>query len=90
MSLFAHKKIGLPVEMAIVLKEDFSATESRTVTMVLMKMLVILTLIPTVPPHVTRAFVNYPTASVLKMDLKFPEIFAPRMIDVTEFLRWSL
>ena len=42
------------------------------------------------PPHVTRAFVNYPTASVLKMDLKFPEIFALRMIDVTEFLRWSL
>ena len=41
MSLFVHKKIGLPVEMATVLKEDFSAMESRTVMMVLMKMLVV-------------------------------------------------
>jgi hypothetical protein len=38
--------------------------------------------------HVTRAFANFLIASVLKMVLKFLEIFVQKMIGVTEYLRW--
>merc|ERR1711887_453026 len=55
-----------------------------------MKMLVILTLTPTVHLHVTTKFADFLIAFAPKMVPQFLETFVLRMIDVTEFLRWYL